>query len=130
MTYSKKQILQKEAEAASEIQEPVDEAPAVEETDVAALKARIAELEKATEASKPKPVFNDAGEELTLFRIDLAKNSNSISHAGKTYFHGHSYPVTKAVMWDLQEVCNRSHAHEATLHENENMGRRPRPQYA
>jgi hypothetical protein len=100
------------------------------EPSVDELKARIAELEAANKVEEPEVLKNEGGEELTLFRIDLAKNSNSISHAGKTYFHGHSYPVTKSVMWDLQEVCNRSHAHEATLHESENVGRRPRPMYA
>jgi hypothetical protein len=47
-----------------------------------------------------------------------------IQVAGKTYFHGQSYQVTNDLKWVLEEAERRCWAHEASLHESENKGRK------
>lgn len=81
------------------------------------------------EPAQPVP---DASEDSDLvpIRIDLGDSASHISFNGQPYYHGRIYNVTVALARQLQETCVRTKAHEASLHGNENMGRRPRPQYA
>jgi hypothetical protein len=49
--------------------------------------------------------------------------------AGKMYFHGHTYQVSNDLKWILEEAERRCWAHEASLHESENKGRKQRRAY-
>ena|ERR1700690_1280878 len=49
--------------------------------------------------------------------------------AGKMYFHGHTYQVSNDLKWTLEECERRCWAHEASLHESENKGRKQRRAY-
>ncbi len=44
--------------------------------------------------------------------------------AGKMYYHGQSYQVSNDLKWALEEAERRCWAHEASLHESENSGRK------
>lgn len=48
---------------------------------------------------------------------------------GKHYFHGHTYQVSNDVKWTLEECERRCWAHESSLHESENKGRKQRRAY-
>jgi hypothetical protein len=49
-----------------------------------------------------------------------------IQMGGRMYYHGHSYQVSNDVKWALEEAERRCWAHESSLHESENKGRKQR----
>ncbi len=49
-----------------------------------------------------------------------------IQLAGRMYYHGHTYHVPNDVKWALEEAERRCWAHESSLHESENKGRKQR----
>jgi hypothetical protein len=49
-----------------------------------------------------------------------------IQMGGRMYYHGHSYQVPNDVKWALEEAERRCWAHESSLHESENKGRKQR----
>lgn len=49
--------------------------------------------------------------------------------AGRTYYHGKTYQVPTDLKWVLEEVERRAWAHESSLHESENKGRKQRRAY-
>ena len=52
-----------------------------------------------------------------------------IQIAGRMYYHGHSYQVSNDLKWTLEEQERRAWAHESSLHESENKGRKQRRAY-
>lgn len=61
----------------------------------------------------------------TSITLDLPPAAGTgIKVAGKTYFHGMTYQVTNDLKWSLEEQMRRCWAHEASLHESENKGRK------
>lgn len=48
----------------------------------------------------------------------------SIIMAGREFLHGRSYQVDNSTKWALEEAERRCWAHEASLHESENKGRK------
>lgn len=46
--------------------------------------------------------------------------------AGRMFYHGHTYQVANDVKWALEEAERRCWAHESSLHESENKGRKQR----
>lgn len=45
---------------------------------------------------------------------------------GRDYLHGRTYHVANDLKWTLEEMERRCWAHEASLHESENKGRKQR----
>lgn len=72
---------------------------------------------------------SDESNEIPI-RIDLGESAGHISYNGIPYHHGRIYYVSIDLARALQETCLRTKSHEATLKNNENVGRRPRPRYA
>ena|ERR1700759_267875 len=53
----------------------------------------------------------------------------SIKFGGREFLHGMTYPVSNDIKWGLEEIMNRLLAHESSLHESENKGRKQRRAY-
>lgn len=49
-----------------------------------------------------------------------------VTIAGREYLHGRTYQVSNDLKWALEECERRCWAHESTLHESENKGRKQR----
>lgn len=49
-----------------------------------------------------------------------------IQMGGRMYYHGHNYQVSNDLKWALEEAERRCWAHESSLHESENKGRKQR----
>lgn len=52
-----------------------------------------------------------------------------ITLAGREYLHGRTYVVSNDVKWAIEEAERRCWAHESSLHESENKGRKQRRAY-
>ncbi|MES2730026.1 MAG: hypothetical protein V4621_08050 [Pseudomonadota bacterium] len=52
-----------------------------------------------------------------------------ITLAGREYLHGRTYVVNNDVKWAIEEAERRCWAHESSLHESENKGRKQRRAY-
>lgn len=52
-----------------------------------------------------------------------------IQVAGRMYYHGQTYVVSNDLKWTLEEQERRCWAHESSLHESENKGRKQRRAY-
>jgi len=108
---------EKEPEVSPDIQAQLDE--------LAELRAEKLAREEA-EADRIKA--NEAAASQVTINIPPA-GGKSIRYGGREFFHGMTYSVPNDVKWGLEEVTNRLWAHEASLHESENKGRKQRRAY-
>lgn len=77
---------------------------------------RLVEEKRLAEAQK------NAAEMITL-NLPPAAGKGIVS-GGRMFLHGRSYQVSNDVKWALEEAERRCWAHEASLHESENKGRK------
>ena len=87
----------------------------------------LEELRAERDARKraDKAIEEAAKREATSITLDLPPAAGKgIQIAGKTYFHGMTYQVSNDLKWSLEEQQRRCWAHESSLHESENKGRK------
>ncbi|KAF3997547.1 hypothetical protein [Glaciimonas immobilis] len=93
------------------------ELAAFREDKIAREKAEVARIEAETKAA-------------TSVTMNLPPAAGKgITLGGRMYVHGHTYNVTNDIKWALEEQQNRCWAHESSLKESENKGRKQRRAY-
>lgn len=83
--------------------------------------------ERDARNAKDKAVEDAAKLQATSITLNLPPAAGKgITLAGRQYLHGRSYQVSNDVKWALEECERRCWAHESSLHESENKGRKQR----
>jgi hypothetical protein len=83
--------------------------------------------ERDERKAKDKTIEDQAKIEAISITLNLPPAAGKgITLAGRQYLHGRSYQVTNDVKWALEECERRCWAHESSLHESENKGRKQR----
>lgn len=106
-----------------EEKEPID--VSAELAELAELRAEKAAREEAAE--KQKEFELKAATSVTINVPPAA--GKGITLAGMQYLHGRTYQVSNDTKWALEEAQNRCWAHEHSLKESENKGRKQRRAY-
>lgn len=86
--------------------------------------------ERDARINRDKAIEEAARKAATSITLDLPPAAGThIQIAGKRYYHGMSYQVPNDLKWAMEEVQRRCWAHESSLHESENKGRKQRRAY-
>lgn len=92
----------------------------------------LAELRAEKAAREEAEAKRKEAEEKAAISVTInlpPAGGKSIRYGGREFFHGMTYQVTNDVKWGLEEAMNRLLAHESSLHESENKGRKQRRAY-